>query len=628
MQGFENQLPNSNVAAFRRTRERFSFRHLALTALSLYLISIASVLFNANSRSAGSIGSFLWVPTGLLIGITLCRPRKHWPAYIAAGFLVDFTTSFTVSSTHPVYGAIYLAGCNVIQAALALWLLDAAIVRKEGMSHSGQMIRLLAYGVFLTPAVASFAAAWHLAGWSRGRFFSAFLSWFTCGCLGNAIVIPLCLRLHRRVPFPDRRLTEILSLFALLCTVTLFVFWQTSVPLLYLVLPVLLLVEVRLGLAGSTLGLLIVSLIGGFCTARDRGPVALARFHTLSDRTLMLQLFIFICMLVLYIVEVVITERNHLEANLRASEQRFRMLAEGTHDVILLQNLQRRRQYVSPAVQKLSGWTPEEYMQLTPHDLIHPEDLPRVDEMYERCRTGRPVNTMEYRWKKKDGSYLWIEGNLVLHHHPETGEPEGFINVIRNISNRKAEEARLHQALDEAEELASSDSLTGVANRRRFDEHLHGEWLRAIRAGTPTSILMLDVDYFKQYNDRYGHLAGDECLKEIATIIGSCIRRQTDLEARFGGEEFAVVLPNTDLVGALYIGEQIRQAVQERHIPHEGNTWEVVTVSIGCATAVPQRGSLCTELIESADRALYDAKSSGRNRVRLAETEVPELLLQ
>jgi diguanylate cyclase (GGDEF)-like protein len=139
-----------------------------------------------------------------------------------------------------------------------------------------------------------------------------------------------------------------------------------------------------------------------------------------------------------------------------------------------------------------------------------------------------------------------------------------------------------------------------------------------LREGDKLSLLLIDADHFKRYNDTYGHVRGDSCLKQIAEAAMDVVLRPGDLVARYGGEEFAVVLPGTDETGARAVAEDICQAVRNRRLPHEGNAPGIVTVSVGCATVVPQRGKLPLDLIESADQALYRAKGRGRNRVVVA----------
>jgi len=164
--------------------------------------------------------------------------------------------------------------------------------------------------------------------------------------------------------------------------------------------------------------------------------------------------------------------------------------------------------------------------------------------------------------------------------------------------------------------LMNSDGLTGLSNRRHFDEYLELEWRRAIREQTQLSLLMIDVDYFKSYNDSFGHLDGDEALRKVAAAIRDASSRPSDLPARYGGEEFAIVLPNTSQGGARLVAEKLRQAVEVLKIPHISPTaGNRLTISIGLATLVPQQSSNCRELILAADKGLYLAKNNGRNQV-------------
>jgi diguanylate cyclase (GGDEF)-like protein len=161
--------------------------------------------------------------------------------------------------------------------------------------------------------------------------------------------------------------------------------------------------------------------------------------------------------------------------------------------------------------------------------------------------------------------------------------------------------------------LALEDALTGLANRRQFDLFIHSEMGRARRNQTGLALLMIDVDHFKAYNDQYGHLAGDESLRKISAIIVDNIQRPGDLAARFGGEEFAVVLPGTDYVGAFLVAEKIRHAVQAAELQHTKSPLGFVTVSVGVCGYDPASQTRTEDLIGAADKALYVAKASGRN---------------
>ena len=177
----------------------------------------------------------------------------------------------------------------------------------------------------------------------------------------------------------------------------------------------------------------------------------------------------------------------------------------------------------------------------------------------------------------------------------------------------------LAQANNQLQLLSNTDGLTGIANRRHFDQALAHEWARAQRAHAPVSLIMLDVDVFKHFNDHYGHLAGDACLKSLAlTLAQTGGRRDGDVVARFGGEEFVVLLPGADAPAALEVAQHIQQAIQALALPHEGAPHGIVTVSFGVATMAPEREQLAEELVRRADRAMYRAKQGGRNRIEQA----------
>jgi len=193
-----------------------------------------------------------------------------------------------------------------------------------------------------------------------------------------------------------------------------------------------------------------------------------------------------------------------------------------------------------------------------------------------------------------------------------SGRLSAVVETLRDLTDEKMAQAALEQ-------LATRDGLTGLANRRCFDDTLNAEWARALRQVQPLSLLMVDVDNFKAYNDAHGHLGGDECLKRVARAVASEMRAN-DLVARYGGEEFAVVLPNQSLKGAAIVAERIRSRVEQLQLPCRFAAGHV-TVSIGAATAIAGPDNHANQLVAIADAALYRAKHLGRNRISLPMTE-------
>jgi len=192
----------------------------------------------------------------------------------------------------------------------------------------------------------------------------------------------------------------------------------------------------------------------------------------------------------------------------------------------------------------------------------------------------------------------------------------------------KKEKLKVESLVEKLLELSTIDGLTGIPNRRHFDEYMGKEWSRCAREQMPLSLILSDIDHFKAYNDHYGHLKGDDCLRKVASVLSENARRGGDMAARYGGEEFAIILPNTSKESAVILAHQIHQAIRDLALEHKASdTDNIITASFGVATIIPTRDILSSVLISMADKALYEAKQYGRNRVIVIEPELIKSLI-
>lgn len=272
--------------------------------------------------------------------------------------------------------------------------------------------------------------------------------------------------------------------------------------------------------------------------------------------------------------------------------------------------------YIGPQIEELLGWTPESWLTVQDWaDRIHVEDRDRVVGFCVAQSKAGVDHEADYRALAPDGSYVWIR-DVVHVVRNAAGEVDALVGFMFDISERKRAEEKILRLQRELEALSFVDGLTGIANRRRYDMLVGDEWTLATKTQAPISILLVDVDHFKLFNDRYGHVQGDDALRRVAEALRKVATRPRDIVARYGGEEFVLVLPDTDAAGALAVAERCRQAVIEEGIAHDrSSAAKHVTVSIGVGTTVPREQDALLALVEEVDRCLYGAKRRGRNAV-------------
>jgi diguanylate cyclase (GGDEF)-like protein/PAS domain S-box-containing protein len=305
-----------------------------------------------------------------------------------------------------------------------------------------------------------------------------------------------------------------------------------------------------------------------------------------------------------------ITERKQAERIIRESEERYRTLVQLSPDAILIHddgkivfcNEAAARMVLVEHSDELLGTNLFDYI---PKSMRRYFEI-RLQRMYS---TGQVLPPFETKIMKRGGEQISVEGTSAFIEH----DGNKLLQVVlRDITKRNQEKERL-------EKLSQLDGLTNIANRRQFDLVLNREVNRARRNKHPLSFILFDIDSFKRYNDQYGHLVGDDCLKRVTEKARNMLRRPGDLLARFGGEEFAVLLPETDIYGAEIVAQQLREEIEALQIPHQqSEVSPFVTISLGVACMNRPSMSDIVPFIDRADRALYSAKRQGKNRVIIA----------
>ncbi|WP_176943832.1 sensor domain-containing diguanylate cyclase [Pseudoxanthomonas sp. CF125] len=584
--------------------------------MALLIGATAWVSLNV-TRLPGEV-SAVWVSSGIFAGWLLSRRTALWPGYVGAGFAAELAVRLL--SGDSVGSGFAFSAFNLLEV-----LIVAGVVRRL-VPDVGNPTRWLGLGGIATSstlaacAVSGLLASAVVSATSHTPFLTTFLVWYSAHVVGMVIVATLTLVAHRKgiglSDVPGRR-WAFLGDMLLIATVCGLVFYQSAYPLLFLVYPPLLYGVFRHRFAGVVVGISLLAIIGGIATALGHGPLALVNESNLVQRTILLQLFVGTACLMSFPVALSMAERARLTARVRESEQRYRMLADYSHDVVVRMRADGQRLYVSPSSRDVLGWEPAELLQ--PNQvLVHPEDYAvQQQTIASVLASGHPVTAI-YRLRHKEGHYVWMEA--AARPIPSAdGDTTDIIFAGRDVSQRVAAEQALKASRDELEAQAHLDSLTGLANRRQFDERLTHALGRSRRQGLAVALMYMDIDHFKQVNDTHGHAAGDEVLRVFGQRLSACVRAG-DLVARLGGDEFVVLIEDLSAPEtAEAIAGKLIEAMSE-DIVVEGTTLHVTT-SIGIAYSA--HPAVAKNLTAAADAALYAAKSAGRNTWQLLPTDDP-----
>ncbi|HXC58691.1 MAG TPA: diguanylate cyclase, partial [Steroidobacteraceae bacterium] len=554
----------------------------ALLAPVFFLLSVGFRLLTA---SHGNV-SGLWLANGFALGVLLTSPRSRWPLLLT---IVTISGMASGTFTRAEWSLIpWIAAFNTTEIAVAALSLAHSIQSVRDLTDRSRFLRFLLWALLLAPLTLWLELIVFNAITGRSITWPAALRVIVGHSLGFAVMAPVTLALRsgeiRRFITPAV-LPETLLMLAVVGGISLLVFFQSSVPLLFLIFPPLMRVAYRGSYSGTALGVLLVMMVGAIATGTGHGPIAAlstlpenAHRPLLGDSFVMLQLLIVSLLISLFPMIVSLAEGRRSHRMTEELQNRLRLLMEHSSDVIVLTDLEGRRLYVSPAVRDVLGFEPGQFVGLTWRDYVIEEDQLLIGSQLEDARQTCSSRTLVFRALHATGRVVWLEANMryfrdrafvLMRSEKESGRvsncgpqgDEGFVVALRDISARREAELALEKANAELASLARKDSLTGLANRRHFDEVLRESWGRALAGGWPIAVLMIDVDHFKQFNDCYGHQRGDVCLREVAAAISDGLFHSDDLAARYGGEEFAVVLPRTSTDNAARVAERIRRAV-------------------------------------------------------------------
>jgi len=300
--------------------------------------------------------------------------------------------------------------------------------------------------------------------------------------------------------------------------------------------------------------------------------------------------------------------RLRMENVLREREARYRLLADNIADVVILLDRFGNFVYVSHSVEFVLGLDPKDLIGRSCFELVHPDDIEAVKQASAQLTDPTSTRTVIFRTFRDDGSAAWVEINFKLATRAEDHEKIEIVGVLRDVTQRKKMQDELTALNARLSELATTDGLTGLANRRTLDGFLRREY----ELRYELSVLLIDIDHFKGYNDSMGHQAGDECLKRVADVVAEATQNTSALSARYGGEEFAIVLPGVSEADALIAAEAVRLKVRALQIPNSAAGRGYLSISIGVASRQPQTPNEAA-LLGEADLALYEAKRRGRD---------------
>lgn len=578
-------------------------------AIGLGYFAFASLTI-AWTRFDGGVAQ-IWVAAALLTAQLVRTDFRHWREPLIACSIASFMAT-------GLFGLGWIAAGPLVAVNIGESVIAAALLRHLGMRQD-YLNSLGNVGLFaicagaVAPAITGIGGAVTAAlvtGLPIGQLWT---SWFAGHALGMMVFAPMMtLMLQGEVFAWARKLTprgraEAAVLIGIMAFTSFLVFSQERLPLLFLPMLPLTIITFRLDRVGAALSIIMLVMISGMYTAAGHGPVNLIQ-GTSSIHSLFLQLYLAVTVMTVLPVAAELKQRKDIYRRLRESEMRYKLITESATDIVLELNTRGVIRYVSPSVREITGFSPDALIGKRPHALMSGPDARTFIAAHRQVRQSPGATTIiEYRGMDAAGELKWFEANNRGIFDDE-GVLIGSVSAIRDISHRKSLEMRLAHA-------ASTDSLTGLGNRRAFDALLD-RILENRRSGEKGGcVAIFDLDFFKHINDLHGHAIGDRVLQTFATTALRIVRSH-DYVGRLGGEEFGIILEGVDIEQATRICDRLRSAVAQEITRTPTGVAVTVTASAGIAAIHASQSR--QQIMMAADQALYAAKAAGRDRLATA----------
>jgi PAS domain S-box-containing protein len=467
----------------------------------------AALLFGATAwggleltRGFGRVAT-IWPCNGLVVSLLLLRPRRQWPLVLALCFLANLLVNHFAGDT--VTTSIGLSLANTLEIVIAAFALRDLPTEMSELINTRSLLRLLAYAALIAPAVSGGLVSLGLSLANDAPLGDTFRNWWTADALGMAVMIPLVLAVRPQELLESIRgqtAGRVLFPFALFILTTCAVFAQSKYPLLFLIVPTVLLIAFRLGLAASAIAIFLLAAISLAFTLAGHGPLMLVNAPGITSRIVSIQLFIAALIVTTYPVCAVVANQRRLLRKVEASEERFRIIAVNSTDLITLADDQGNWNYLSPSVTTIFGWSAQELVGRNGLDYVHPEDAKMFAAGVGQLREGRDVLAGSFRMRRRDGRYVWVETISGVLREAQTGAVVGWVSNVRDISARK----RVEEIKNEFISTVSHELRTpltallgsiGLAASGKF--------------GTPNDSLKRLLEMAKTNGERLGQLVND-----------------------------------------------------------------------------------------------------------------------